>query len=235
MVAVLVVLTVVVLVALDYFIFSKRYPAVAPNAQPARAAVRPLSAATQPVPFGVFLHPGFTWSRRDDSGDVYLGVHPLLAELVGTPLELELRDPGERVAKGEPLLRIGQGGRQLTVRSPITCRLDEVKGLAPARETAGEGHGAESYDNALYRVRPERLADEVATGFTGEEAAAWTRRRYADLRGYLQGAVADRHLGVVMADGGELPVGILREMDERVWAGLERLMLASDARPEDRP
>ena len=235
MVAVLVVLTFVVLVALDYFVFSKRYPAGASNQRPARAAVRPLSAATQPVPFGVFLQPSFTWSRLSDSGDVDVGVHPLLAELVGTPLELELRDPGERIAKGEPLLRIGQGGRHLTVRSPITGRVAEVKALTPARETAGEGHGVGSYAAALYRVRPERLADEIATWLTGEEAVAWTRRRYADLRGYLLGAVADRHLGAVMADGGELPVGILREMDERVWAGVDELLLAPDVRREDGP
>jgi hypothetical protein len=235
MVAVLVVLTFVVLVALDYFVFSKRYPEGAARRQPAMPAVRPLSAASQPVPFGVFLQPTGTWSRLGESGDVYLGLHPLLAELVGTPLELELRDAGERVARGEPLLRIGRGGRHLTVRSPITGRVDEVNRQALGRESAGEGHGVEGYENALYRVRPERLADEVATWITGEAAAAWTRRRYADLRGYLQGAVADRHLGVVMADGGELPVGILREMDERVWAGLEKLLLAPDARPEDRP
>jgi hypothetical protein len=31
-----------------------------------------------------------------------------------------------------------------------------------------------------------------------------------------------------MADGGELPVGILGDMDESVWAGLEERFLAAD-------
>lgn len=223
MVVLLVVLTFVVLVALDHFVLSKRYPELTAK-EPARPNLLALSAAWQPVPAGVFLQPTYTWGRIGETGEVYLGLHPMLLGLVGAPWDLALRGQGEHVAKGEPLVRIGRGGRHLTVRSPIAGRVDKVNHQAISESL---WRGAEGHDGSwLYRLLPERLADEAATWLAGEAAAEWTRRRYDDLRAYLHGAVTDRHLGVVMADGGELPVGILGEMDEGVWAGLEARFLA---------
>jgi hypothetical protein len=78
----------------------------------------------------------------------------------------------------------------------------------------------------LYRVRPERLDHEAATWLTGAAAAEWTRRQYHELRSFLQGSVAESHLGVTMADGGELPAGILGELDQEVWSDIEQRFLS---------
>lgn len=218
MVMTLVVLTFVVFIALDYFVFSKRHAA-----ETSTTRLEPLVAAQQQVPAGVFLQPSFTWSRLALSGEVYLGVHPMLLALVGAPCEFEFRGQGEFIAKGEPLVRVCRSGRHLTVRSPLAGRVEEVN-----RQASGETRWREFEGNDgawLYRLRPERVADEDPTWFGGDRAAEWTRRQYDQLRTYLQGAVADRHLGAVMADGGELPVGILAELDEGVWAGLEERFL----------
>jgi len=242
MVLALVLLTFAVMIALDYFVFSKRYQEYYARGS-AKTALQPLPAANQPVPDGIFLQSTYTWGRMGKSGEIYLGVHPMLLGLVGTPCELEFRARGEHVAKGDPLVRIGRAGRRLTVRSPIAGRVDRVNrrelGVALWRGVAGHG------GDWLYRLQPERVAEEVPRWFSGEAAAEWTRRRYDDLRAYLHGAVADQHLGVMLADGGELPVGILAELDERVWIGLEDRFLApagttrteSEGRPgsEDRP
>ena len=222
MVMTLVVLTFVVFIALDYFVFSKRHAEETSRA-PAIALRESLPAVRQPVPVGVYLQPTYTWSRLGSAGEVYLGVHPMLLALVGAPCELEFRAQGEFVAKGEPLVRVGRGGRHLTVRSPIAGRVEQVN-----RQASGETRWPDLEGNDggwLYRLRPERVADEVATWFAGDRAAEWTGRQYDQLRIYLQNAVADGHLGTVMADGGELPLGILADMDESVWTGLEERFL----------
>jgi glycine cleavage system H lipoate-binding protein len=193
-------------------------------ATPATAGLSPLWAAQEQVPAGVFLQPTFTWSRAAASGNVLLGVHPMLLELVGAPFTLEFRGVGEQFAKGDPLVRVRRGDRQLTVRAPVGGRVMQVNGEATgATQWAGNG------DSWLYRVEPLRVADEVASWFSGDRAVEWTRRRYEQLRSYLQDAVTAGHLGTVMADGGDLPVGILGDLDARVWAGLEDRFLAPDA------
>ena len=222
MAIVLAVLTFAAFIALDYFVLSKRHPAQAVAlSAPGLAA---LPAVGRPVPADIYLQPTYTWGRMGSGGEVYLGVHPMLLGLVGAPYDLELRAQGERVAKGEPLVRVTRGGHHLTVRSPIAGRVDHVN-----RSMTGETlwRDLEEGDGGwLYRLQPENVADEVKTWLRGEPAAEWARRQYDSLRTYLQNAVSDGHLGTVMADGGELPIGILADMDESVWAGLEDRFLS---------
>jgi len=223
MVMVLVVLTFVVFVLLDHFVFSKRYgdqPAMTRAVSPVLA----LPAVAARVPAGIFLQPTFTWSRLGGAGEVYVGVHPMLTGLVGEACEFEFRTAGERVGKGESLVRLTLGGRHLTVRSPLAGRVDHVN-----RNVTGEARWRDLEENDggwLYRIQPERVAEEVPRWFSGEQAAEWTRRQYAQVRSYLHDAVMGGHLGTVMADGGELPIGILGDLDTGVWAGLEDRFLA---------
>jgi glycine cleavage system H lipoate-binding protein len=226
MVPVLVLLTFAALVALDHFVLSKGY-LDEKSGWPARLEVLPPLAAHERVPAGVFLQPTYTWSRVGESGAVYLGVHPTLLGIVGPCCEIELRAPGERVAMGEALVRIGRAGRRLTVRSPIAGRVERVNrhaGGEPGRRTVEGGNPP-----WLYLLRPESAAGAGSGWLSGEAALEWTRRRYDQLREYLQSADRAGHLGVVMADGGELPAGILGEMDEGVWAGLEDRFLSPAA------
>ncbi len=222
MAIVLAVLTFAAFIALDYFVLSKRHPAQ--RTALGVSDLVPLSAAHQAVPEGVYLQPTFTWGRFGSLGEVYLGVHPMLLGLVGAPYEVELLEAGKRVEKGEPLARIARAGRSLTVRSPVAGVVERVN-----RQAVGETEwrGVEGSDGAwLYRLQPDRAAVEVPRWFVGEQAAEWTQRTYHDLRAYLHDAVTAGHLGAVMADGGELPLGILAEMDEGVWAGLEDRFLS---------
>jgi len=225
MVMVLVVLTFVAFIALDYFVFSRRHAEASSLAlATVESAPEPLPAVRQRMPDGIFLQPTFTWSRLGSLGEVYLGVHPMLAGLVGEGCALGVHSQGEHVAKGERLVTLSFGGRHLTVRSPLTGRVDHVNDLG-----AGKTRWRDLEENDggwLYRIQPESLAEEVPLWLVGERAAEWTRRQYNQLREYLQGAVADGRLGSVMADGGELPIGILEDMDESVWAGLEDRFLA---------
>lgn len=223
MVMTLVILTFVAFVLLDHFVFSKRY-GEQPATAAARAPVIALPAMAAQVPAGIFLQPTFTWSRLGGGGAVYLGVHPMLLGLVGEACALELKTPGEHVAKGDSLVRLSQGGRHLTVRSPIAGRVEAVNTHV---NRAALWHGLEEEGSGwLYQVRPEGIGEEVPRWFAGERAVEWARRRYGEVRAFLQEAAMEGHLGTVMADGGELPVGILGDMDQGVWAGLEDRFLS---------
>ena len=210
MAMVLAVLTFAAFIALDYFVLRRRNAVRVQATGPARP---PLEAARQRVPEDVYLQPTFTWGRLGEAGEVYLGIHPMLLSLVGAPFDLEFLKEGARVAKGAPLARITKEGRTLTVRSPLAGRLDVVNRQG--------GNGA-----WLYRLQPDRVADELPGWFAGEVALEWTRRQYDALRTYLQNAVAEGHLGPVMADGGELPPGVLGGLDASVWSGLDDRFLA---------
>ncbi len=194
--------------------FERRAPA-----GPAR-----LDELVGPVPGGVFVQNGFTWSRVVPDGAVEVGVHPMLAGLIGNRPRISLSEPGERVVRGEPFLRIGTGDRELTVRAPVTGRITArneyartARGSDPAR-----GHN----DSWLYRVEPDDLARDIPVWMIGAPAKAWTRSRYEQIREHLQHAVADGDIGLALADGGEVPFGALTELDAESWARFEETFLS---------
>ncbi|MBI2072484.1 MAG: hypothetical protein HYT81_05520 [Gemmatimonadetes bacterium] len=222
MVALLVVVTILALLAADYFLL-RRGRHVEELEQVPLPGLEPLSAAITHLPAGVFLQPTFTWSRIRPDGDLLVGVHPLLFGLVGAPYGLELLPNGGHLGKGAPLARITKGGRSLTVRSPVVGRIAEVnRAIAGETDWKGQNGGNASW---LYRIIPEQVGREVSSWMMAEQAADWTRRQYQRLREHLSTLAVGPELVRTMADGGEVPAGILAALDDAAWARFEATFL----------
>ncbi|KPJ97584.1 MAG: hypothetical protein AMS20_16905 [Gemmatimonas sp. SG8_28] len=225
MVALLVIVSIVALIALDYFVLRKGRAAREAVGRIELPGLQPLSEAFRRLPAGVFLQPTYTWSRIREDGEVFIGLHPMLFGLIGAPYDLQLLGQGRDVRKGAPLARVGRGARYLTVRSPIDGVITEVNHRV-AGETDWSGL-AEADGAWLYRLRPERVGDEVPTWLIGDRAVEWTKAQYARLRNRLAGVALAHSLGVVMPDGGEIPAGILGELDEQAWRTVQIEFLES--------
>jgi len=217
MVAVLVIVTVLALISLDYFWLRHRRER---QATESRVKLRPLMEAVSRLPEGVFLQPTYTWSRLEANGEVFLGVHPLLFGLVGPPYRIDVRAEGDRIESRDELARIRRGDRRLIVRSPLSGRIAQVN---PALAGEGEWGGFDSDAGGwLYRLVPDRVAEEVPRWMVAERAAEWTRAQYARLREYLFGVQHAGELGLAMTDGGDMPVGILASLDAAAWDGVQK-------------
>ncbi len=222
MVAVLVVVTVLALIALDYFVLRTRRQARGAE-DSVVPGLGPMSEAMRGLPAGVFVQPTYTWTRIREDGDVLVGVHPMLLGLVGVPFELDLRPEGERVAKGDPLTRLGRSGRRLTIHTPLAGQIAEVN-----HRIAGDASwDSPAADNGswLYRIRPVEVTALVEASMIGERALAWTREQYDKLRAFLLAATPSREVGLALPDGGEIPVGILSGMDDDTWQAMQREFL----------
>jgi hypothetical protein len=117
MVALLVVLTIIALLAADYFLLRPRRHEETQEGIPL-PGLEPLSAAAAHLPAGVFLQPTFTWSRTQPDGQLLMGIHPLLFGLVGAPYQIDLLPSGEQVGKGAPLARIKKARSRCGPRWP---------------------------------------------------------------------------------------------------------------------
>lgn len=197
-----------------------------PRARAAAGQPRPLSLAEMVglQPAGVFVQPSFTWSRVRPDGEVEIGVHPLLLGLVGQRPELSLRASGEHVDAGEYLLGVGTDGRALAVRSPISGRIVVANDRA---DTAAGWFGAwDDRGNWVYRVEPDDLGASVPDWLIAERAASWTRREYTRIREHLLRATRGSEAGVALADGGELPCGVLEQLSPEAWQEFEQSFLS---------
>lgn len=172
-------------------------------------AVRAVGALSG-LPAGSFLQPGFTWCRKEN-GELHIGAHPMLLRLIGPPYELEVAAARGRVRKGEPLIRIKKGHRRLTLPTPIDGH------LVTRRRIAGTAPDDDS--SWLCSLEPDGLDDVMPTWLSGQQAERWTERRYDEVREHMLRAGVDERLGLTLADGGDLPVGVLGELDEEGWRG----------------
>ena len=220
-------LVAVVVALAAYHVLIERPRRVASGELQRRAPAGParLEDVVGPVPGGVFLQNGFTWSRVVPDGAVEVGVHPMLVGLIGNKPEMLLDDPGNRVERGEPFMRIGNGDRALQLRAPVTGRIT-ARNHYPRTDARWEGMRG-SDEAWLYRVEPDDLARDVPSWMIGTQAADWTRNRYERIREHLQHAVADGEIGLALADGGEVPVGALAELDPDAWTTFEHTFLTN--------
>lgn len=218
--------TVVVALA-AYHVLIERPRRVASRELQRRAPAGParLEDIVGPVPGGVFLQNGFTWSRVVPDGAVEVGVHPMLVGLIGDKPEMVLADPGGRVERGQPFMKIGQGDRVLQLRAPVTGRIT-ARNHYPRTDAQWDDLSG-SGEAWLYRVAPDDLARDVPSWMIGTQAADWTRNRYERIREHLQYAAAHGDTGLALADGGEVPFGALGELEPAAWLNFEELFLSN--------
>lgn len=222
MVAIFFISIILFFLTVDFFVqrYTFRMASAEAGATAAIEAERPVaSPELAPVPAGVFLDPGHTWVRLAPTGLLRVGADALATALLGRPDGLELKAPGDEVARGEVLATVLRGGRRLELRSPID---GTVKAVNAALAEAPDGLADAPFDAGwLYQVEPRKVGASLKRMRIAEEAAEWMRaeaRRFRD-------AVADlarppELAGATALDGGVPVAGVATLLDDE---GFERL------------
>jgi glycine cleavage system H protein len=181
-----------------------------------------LSAPTTPpvrMPEGIFFSPSHTWLNLFPSGRIRLGVDDFIARLVEAPEIVLLRQPGEKIQKGDALMLLKEGEHSLTVRSPLTGEILDVN-----RELAHNPAWLKERlfsDGWGYTIKPQELS-EVKHMLIGNETIQWMRNEFQRLRDLLAGLSTNGSLKpALLQDGGPPVGGVLRTMDDAVWQRLD--------------
>lgn len=215
MTVILVATTILFFLALDWLVLGRKArESVA--AQHASAASGPVNVR---LPGGVFFAPSHTWLNLFPSGKVQLGVDDFVSRLMENPSVALLKNAGDPVAKGEPIMRLESRGHALTVRSPIEGRIVSPNShLARYPQLMRESLFSDGW---AYTVRPTRPAD-LKNLLLGEESRGWIRDEFARLRDLFAGVGDPGVLSPAMLqDGGPPVAGAMQEMDEQVWRRFE--------------
>ncbi len=115
MVALLVILTVLVALAVDALVLARK----AKEAAGAPAAT-PIPMQPPQPPQGVFVDAGHSWVRITSDGRLRIGIDDFLAEAIGSVESVEVPPSGKAVKRGEPLAKLRVRGRTLALPSPVT-------------------------------------------------------------------------------------------------------------------
>jgi glycine cleavage system H lipoate-binding protein len=224
MVALLVILTIVIALAVDSLVLARqRQAAVAQAPLPVVAMKVP-----QP-PQGVFLDSAHTWLRITSDGRLRVGIDDFLAEAVGPVDRVELPPQGSTVERGDPLFTLFVKGRMLVVPSPASGTLMSANDKALrdpsslSRDPYGSGWVASLWTRDHHAaITPLRIG-AAATHFLRDEL-----HRLADFM-----VPSRSHATVpVMADGGLPGKGSVASLDAEAWGAFARQFVSL---PPDSP
>ncbi len=88
--------------------------------QQIRKVIGSLTVNTLKIPQGIFYSKNHTWTFLEESGAARVGMDDLLVHLTGEVKFTNLKQPGEKISKGDVLTEIEKDGKQLKILSPIT-------------------------------------------------------------------------------------------------------------------
>lgn len=219
MTVILVVMTIIVLLILDVVVRRAR-------AERAEAATRVQTAPpTYPVrlPDGIFFARSHTWMNLLPSGKARLGIDDFVGRLLDMPSVSYLKQPRERVRKGEPILVLTEGGCSLTIRAPMEGEILErndqlVNEPGLLKEMLFS-------DGWAYTFMPDRPSD-LKQLLLGEETRGWIAEEFRRLRDLFTREGSDNKIvPALLQDGGPPVGGALRCVDRDIWEQFDCMFL----------
>jgi len=166
MVALLVLLTVLVFLTIDYFVQRGRSEVPVEVQGSKVSSMEPLSYRT---PAGVYFDTGHTWLFLEESGEAKIGVNEFAESVVGKIDRFTTIPEGKPVRRGDMILKLWHGGRCATFRSPVDGVISEINTEALA-QNARPGAEGKYTDRWLYRVTPEDVSQFPRSMHIGSDA-----------------------------------------------------------------
>ncbi len=170
------------------------------------------------IPQGLFFSKYHIWSHLGVSGIARVGLDDLLLHLIGEVKFSNLREPGEKIKKGELLAKIDHQGKMLKIFSPISGEILEAN---PVLNSHPELLHEDPYVKGwMYKIKPMSWTADTYSYFLAEDAILFSRQELEKFKEFLStsiGKYSPAPSMLVLQDGGELMDKPLSELPEVVW------------------
>ena len=187
-----------------------------------------LTSSALKVPQGLFFSRLHTWTHLERSGVAKVGMDDLLLHITGEVSFNKLREPGEKVGKGDLMAEINHKGKILKIYSPIS---GEVIQANPILLEHPEVLNEDPYQKGwMYKVKPTSWIADTNSYFLAEEASDWSRQELERFKDFLAGSMdkySPDNANVILQDGGEICDQPLSELPEEVWKEFQKDFLSS--------
>ncbi len=188
-------------------------------------AAFPAVARVYPVrlPEGIFFARSHTWMNLLPSGKLRLGVDDFVGRLMDSPSISFLKEPCQRVQKGEPIIILTEGGHSFTIRAPLEGEVLECNDRL--REEPRRLREMLFADGWAYTIMPERPSD-VKQLLLGQETRRWIAEEFCRLRDlFAQEGAGNVLIPALLQDGGTPVEGVLKCVQPQTWEQFDRMFL----------
>jgi glycine cleavage system H lipoate-binding protein len=170
------------------------------------------------VPQGFYLHPGHTWVKIEEGGEVRVGLDDFALRLLGPFDRIDLPLMGKEIAQDRsPFVGLRQN-RQARILSPISGVVTDVN--PDVREKAGAASRSPYSSGWMVRVHASDLRGDLKRLMIGAETVDFLNEEVNRLY-----QVIEEEAGPLAADGGYLAEDIFGRLPQLKWDRLTHLFL----------
>lgn len=239
MVAIFVVLTILVFLAVDYIVLRAQLKRLVRGEVVRSLGLIPIQVDEDllrprpryplhdkgfDLPQGLFYNRGHTWVHVRPSGEVRLGVDDFAQALIGRIDSVDLPPIGKEIRRGHPILKLKQGERYATFVSPVDGVVTSVN--ESLIKHSGALKQTPYQHNWLVTVKPKSLSGNVKQLVIADEAVEWLRGELRRFRDFISGAAPQvAVIGETLQDGGQPIDGVLEKVEDRVWENFQKEFL----------
>lgn len=170
------------------------------------------------IPKGLYYDKTHTWAFMEKDGTVKVGIDDFLQRTTGRLTRTKMKNIGDRIKKGSPVLAIIQDGKQLNIYSPVSGTIIAQNNIL---NTNSEKINSSPYDEGwVYRIEPTNWLREIQFLIMEKKYKEWLKSEFPRLKEFLIGTVkpdSDDYALCVLQDGGQLKDGILVDLGPEIW------------------
>lgn len=217
MVALFVVLTFILFIAIDFFVLKSQG-----KQHPAFMSAHVFDRSSIFFPADAMLAKGHMWLKQLKDGFVRLGIDEFILKATGPFTLSTLKKEGEQVQKGEPLMVAQFGKHSVTFRSPVNGTIGNInKNLVGKKVT-------DPYDTDwAVTFRPIDGVNQLFSNMkSGKKATEILKDEFNRFKDFLSFHSGEPELaGVTMADGGNIVEGVLNNFNDETVSDFEKKFL----------
>lgn len=170
------------------------------------------------LPGGLYFDKTHTWAFMEQNGVVKVGIDDFLQHITGTLTRIKMKNEGDRVKKGEPILSLIQNGKQLNVYAPVSGIIREINNALI--KNASILNCSPYNDGWVYRIEPTNWSRENQLLFMADKHKQFIKNEFVRLKDFLASALREdtgKYALLILQDGGELADSPLASLGPEVW------------------
>jgi glycine cleavage system H lipoate-binding protein/ABC-type phosphate transport system substrate-binding protein len=170
------------------------------------------------VPDGLYYDKTHTWAFMEKDGMVAIGIDDFLQHVTGPITRIEMKNPGERIKKGDSLFSIIQSGKQLNLYAPVSGTIKKQN--EALINNSSFLNSSPYYSGWVYMLEPSNWFGEIHLMDMSDKYRRWLGAEFSRLKDFMAAILkidGVEYAHVVLQDGGSLKDGVLSDLGPGVW------------------
>ncbi len=176
------------------------------------------------IPRGLYFDKSHTWSFMEKDGLVKIGIDDFLQHATGPLTRTIIKNPGDKIKKGEQIITLVQEGKQLNVYAPISGTIKDTNEILITEPSM---INTSPYDEGwVYVIEPSNWVREVEFLKMAGSYRQWILNEFLHLKDFIANALKSNSLAnnaqLVLQEGGELQDNLLQNLGPQVWEDFQK-------------